>query len=60
MFYMKKIELKEDFDNINGYWIEIHTTFKQHSWNKWTKISDLESTIFESNMTVKSGLVFLF
>ena len=28
--------------------------------NKWTKISDLETTIFELNMMVKSGLVFYF
>ena len=43
---------------INGisYKIHIHTT--QNSQNKWTKISDLETTIFESNMMVKSGLVF--
>ena len=25
---------------------------------KWTKISDLETTIFELDMMVKSGLVF--
>ena len=28
--------------------------------NKRTKISDLETTIFELNMMVKSGLVFYF
>ena len=33
-----------------------HTTY--NSWNKWTKISDLETTVFELNMMVKSGLVF--
>ena len=27
--------------------------------NKWTKISDLETTIFELNMMVKSGLGFV-
>ena len=35
-----------------------HTT--QNSQNKWTKISDLETTIFELNMMVKSGLVLFF
>ena len=34
----------------------MHTT--QNSQNKWTKISDLETTIFDLNMMVKSGLVF--
>ena len=33
-----------------------HTTY--NSWNKWTKISDLETNIFELNMMVKRGLVF--
>ena len=33
-----------------------HTT--QNSQNKQTKISDLETNIFELNMVVKSGLVF--
>ena len=35
-----------------------HTT--QNSWNKWTKISDLETIIFELDIMVKSGLVSLF
>ena len=39
-------------------WVNNSTT--QNSWNKWTKISDLETTIFELNMMVKSGLVILF
>ena len=37
--------------------ILIHTT--QNSQNKQTKISDLETNIFESNMMVKNGLFFI-
>ena len=34
----------------------LHTT--QNSQNKWTKISDLETNIFEPKVGVKSGLAF--
>ena len=33
-----------------------HTTY--NLWNKWTKISDIETIILELNMIVKSGVVF--
>ena len=36
--------------------ILMHTTWK--SKNKWTKISDLETNIFDLKMMVKSGLEF--
>ena len=32
----------------------------KNSWNKWTKIWDLETSFFELNMMVKSGLVFFY
>ena len=49
------------FVNINQRKKEIHSSSNhttQNSQNKQTKISDLETNIFELNMMVKSGLVF--
>ena len=38
--------------------ITLHTV--QNSQNKWTKISDLETNIFELKLGVKSGLEFFY
>ena len=51
-----KMEEKLVMDNIETNISTYLTTL--NFWNKWTKILDLETTIFESNMMVKSGLVF--